>query len=125
MANRASLETQVRRGMPQFSEERGSELIDITERLVSALRPDCIYVFGSQARGDARPDSDIDLLLVVPSTEQPTHRLAQLAYHAAAPHSLDLDILVMSRDEFEWRSRALASLPATVLREGRILYAAA
>jgi uncharacterized protein len=125
MANRASLETQVRRGMPQFSEDRGSELIDITERLVSALRPDCIYVFGSQARGDARPDSDIDLLLVVPSTEQPTHRLAQLAYHAAAPHSLDLDILVMSRDEFEWRSRALASLPATVLREGRILYAAA
>jgi uncharacterized protein len=125
MANRASLETQVRRGMPQFSEDRGSELIDITERLVSALRPDCIYVFGSQARGDARPDSDIDLLLVVPSTEQPTHRLAQLAYHAAGPHSLDLDILVMSRDEFEWRSRALASLPATVLREGRILYAAA
>jgi hypothetical protein len=35
-----------------------------------------------------------------------------------------LDILVMSREEFERRSRAASSLPATILREGRTLYAA-
>jgi hypothetical protein len=57
--------------------------------------------------------------------DQPPHRLAQLAYHAAVPHSPDLDILVMSREECETRSRALASLPATVLHEGRMLYGAA
>jgi len=35
-----------------------------------------------------------------------------------------MDILVMTREEFERRREVPASLPATVLREGRILYAA-
>ena len=100
------------------------ELARVVERLTEAFQPERIYVFGSQARGEATPDSDIDLLIVVAQADEPAHRLAQAAYRMATPHSLALDLLVMPLDEFERRSRALASLPATVLREGRVLYAA-
>ncbi|GAC1641841.1 MAG: nucleotidyltransferase domain-containing protein [Chloroflexota bacterium] len=101
-----------------------TELAQMVERLVSTFHPDRIYAFGSQVRGEAGPDSDIDLMIVVPPTSEPAHRLAQAAYHALPVHSLPLDILVMSRDEFARRSRAASSLPATILREGRTLYAA-
>jgi len=96
----------------------------MVECLVLAFRPDRIYAFGSQVRGEAGRESDIDLLIVVPHASEPAHRLAQAAYHALPVHSLPLDILVMSSDEFEQRSRATSSLPATILREGRPLHAA-
>lgn len=118
------LEEQIRRELPHLSPYEICELARVVERLVETFQPERVYVFGSQARGEPTPDSDIDLLVVVSEADQPPHRLAQAAYRAAAPHSLALDLLVMSLDEFKRRSRALASLPATVLREGRTLYAA-
>ena len=110
--------------VPSLSGEHRAELARVIERLVSSFTPEAIYVFGSQARGDATPDSDVDLLVVVNTADRPAHQLAQAAYRAIGWHSMAIDILVMPREEFEWRSRALASLPATVLREGRTLYAA-
>ena len=119
-----SLQERIRRELPQLSIENARQLALVLQRIIDVLHPERIHVFGSVARGEATPDSDIDLLIVVSKAEQPTYRLAQAAYHAAAPHSLILDILVMPREEFDRRSKALASLPATVLREGRMLYAA-
>jgi predicted nucleotidyltransferase len=107
-----------------LTEETADELARIVERLVLAFHPHRIFVFGSQARGEAGPESDLDLLVVVPRATEPAHRLAQAAYHTLPVHSLPIEILVMSKDEFESRSRAASSLPATVLREGATLYAA-
>jgi predicted nucleotidyltransferase len=119
-----NLEKRIRRELPQLAAHEVCELARVIERLAEAFHPERIYVFGSQARGEATPDSDIDLLIVIAQANEPAHRLAQAAYRIATPHSLALDLLVMPLDEFERRSRALASLPATVLREGRVLYAA-
>lgn len=120
-----ALKEHIRSELPRLPENQLNDLALVIERLVAALKPERIYVFGSQARGDAGPDSDFDLLVVVPSADEPGHRLDQRAYEVAAgPRSFSLDILVMPHEEFEWRSRAAASLPATVLREGRMLYAA-
>jgi predicted nucleotidyltransferase len=119
-----NLAERIRCELPHLAEHEVCELAGVVERLAEAFQPKRIYVFGSQARGEATPDSDIDLLIVVAQADEPTHRLAQAAYRIATPHSLALDLLVMPLDEFERRSRALASLPATVLREGRVLYAA-
>jgi predicted nucleotidyltransferase len=62
--------------MPQrYLEERHSgqdplredaALAEVVRRLVEAYRPEQVYLFGSKARGDGEPDSDYDLLLVVP-----------------------------------------------------------
>ncbi|HET7034112.1 MAG TPA: nucleotidyltransferase domain-containing protein [Thermomicrobiaceae bacterium] len=118
------LEERIRGTLRQLSTALVADLACVLERLVAALGPERIHVFGSQARGEATADSDIDLLLVVPKATEPGYRLDQAAYCAAGSHSLRLDILVMPQEEFEWRTRALSSLPATVLREGHLLYAA-
>jgi len=114
----------VRRELPQLPAPQADELACSVHRLVEVFQPDRIYVFGSQARGTARPDSDIDLLVIVPSSDQPGYRRDQDAYRVLGWHNLPLEILVMTRMEFEERLPAAASLPATVVREGRLLYAA-
>jgi len=109
--------------LPHLNAEELAELRDAIECLVHVLRPERIYAFGSQARGTPASDSDVDLLVVVPESDLPPYRLAQIAYRAVSPHLKPLDIIVMTRGEFDSRKPARASLPATVLREGRLLYA--
>lgn len=93
--------------------------------LVREFHPAFIYVFGSQAQGDATRNSDVDLLVVVEYAGPYPHRLAQAAYAAIGAKSLALDLVFMSWADFAWRSEVVTSLPATVHREGRLLYAAA
>jgi len=109
-------------GKPTHEQE--TVLAEIVRRLVAACRPERIYLFGSQARGDAGPDSDYDLLVVVPSASLPPHRRDQQAFRALRGVGVAKDVIVWTREEFEARLGAPSSLPATVLREGRLLYAA-
>jgi predicted nucleotidyltransferase len=102
------------------------ETIDeITRRLVAFYRPVRIYLFGSVARGQAGRDSDLDFCVVLPD-EAPLS-----LYRAAGVHRnlwgvrAAVDVVRMTRSDFERRAaEAVSSLPATVVREGRILYAA-
>jgi predicted nucleotidyltransferase len=55
-------------------------LAEAVRRLVEAYQPECVYLFGSVARGDAGPDSDYDLLVVVPDDAPPERRRSRLAY---------------------------------------------
>jgi uncharacterized protein len=116
------LEEQVHAALPHLAPGLLDELAGAVCRLVDTFHPDRIYVFGSQARGTPRPDSDIDVLVVVPAADEPTYRLAARAYATVAP--LPLEIMFMTRAEFDARAPAATSLPATVLREGLLLYAA-
>ncbi len=101
-------------------------LRDIVRCLADAYHPLWIYLFGSKARGDAGPDSDYDLLLVVPDDAPLERRRSRLAYetlwHLGARGAVDA--LVCTRSYFDARRHLKASLPGTVLREGRLLYAA-
>ena len=53
-------------------------LAEVVRRLLEAYRPELIYLFGSVARGEAGPDSDYDLLLVVPDDAPPERRRSRL-----------------------------------------------
>jgi len=66
-------------------------LQEIVRRLVEAIDPDRIILFGSRARGDARPDSNIDLL-IVKDTDQPAYRRAIPAYRALSAMVLRIEI---------------------------------
>ncbi len=55
-------------------------LAEIVHRLVEAFRPDRIYLFGSRARGEAGPDSDYDIMVVVPDSASPERKNSRLAY---------------------------------------------
>ncbi len=96
-------------------------LAEIVRRLNEAYRPERIYLFGSVARGDASLDSDYDLLLVVPDDAPLELRRSRRAYEVLRGTGVAADVIVWTRGAFDRRSRARASLPATVLREGRVL----
>lgn len=93
-------------------------------RIVAAFQPERIYAFGSQARADASSDSDIDLMVIVRQSDSPRHQRAQHAYLTVGIHRFPTDILVWTHDEFEEKKSNPANLPATILREGRQLFAA-
>lgn len=105
-------------------QENDGVLGEVVRRLVAELRPERIYLFGSRARGDATADSDYDLMILVPYPVDRTYPLEVRALHALGELHLPVDTLVMGSDDFEWLSGAAASLPATIKREGRLLYAA-
>jgi predicted nucleotidyltransferase len=98
-------------------------LVEIVRRLVGELQPRQIYLFGSRARGDAREDSDFDVLVVVDRRTGEGYEMEQRAYHALRGLGVTVEVLVMTRDYFDWMLGAAASLPATVRREGHLLYA--
>ena len=99
-------------------------LDEVVRRLVAAFRPERIYLFGSAARGEAGPDSDYDLLVIVADDAPPDLRCSRLAYEALWGLGVAADVLVWTRTAFDSRVHLRASLPATVLREGRLLHAA-
>jgi uncharacterized protein len=100
------------------------ELKEVVDRLVQAYQPQSVYLFGSMARGDAGPDSDYDLLLVVPDDAPQERRRSRLAYQVLRGTGIAVDVLVCTHSYFEARRHLKASLPGTVLREGRMLHAA-
>jgi len=99
-------------------------LREIVRRLADAYHPLRIYLFGSMARGTAGPDSDYDLLVVVPDDAPQERRRSRLAYESLWGTKGAVDVLVCTRSYFDARRHLKASLPGTVLREGRLLHAA-
>ena len=121
---RGQLEERIRHDLPHLGAEDVVSLAGIVERLIDAYDPERIYLFGSKARGDYGPDSDFDLLVVVPDSASDERKRSRLAYERLWGTATASDVLVWTRDRFESRSHLRASLPGTVLREGKILYAA-
>ncbi|MGQ9589472.1 MAG: nucleotidyltransferase domain-containing protein [Planctomycetota bacterium] len=99
-------------------------LAEIVRRLVEAYRPERVYLFGSKARGDEGPDSDYDLLVVVPDDASAERADSKLAYCVLWGTPVGADVVVWQKSRFERRAHVVASLPATVLREGKLVYAA-
>lgn len=105
--------------------EHDPHLGAIVRRLIEFYQPERIYLFGSVARGDSGPDSDYDLFVLVADDAEEARRSANLFYEHQLGLSRGADVLVATRADFEAKAaRVAASLPATVLREGLILYAA-
>ena len=100
------------------------KLAEIVRRLVDAYQPEAIYLFGSTARGAAGPDSDYDLLVIVPDSAEPERRCSRLAYQALRGTGAAADVIVSTRSRFDSRVHVKTSLPAIVRSEGKLLHAA-
>ncbi len=96
-------------------------LREIVSRLVAALDPDRIVLFGSLARGEAGPDSDVDLLLVKESSEL-RHRRSIPAYNALAGLGIPADILWRTPAEIAEWSQVPNHVTTRAIQEGRVLY---
>lgn len=96
-------------------------LAEMIRRILAAGEPQKIVLFGSRARGDARPDSDYDLLLVE-SSELPRHKRAARYRRALTGLAGAKDILVWTPEEVaQWRDVPNAFITAAV-QEGVVLY---
>jgi predicted nucleotidyltransferase len=92
--------------------------------------PDTVILFGSRARGDSRPDSDVDLLIVEPEPFSPQRSRCQetarlyLALRKLALRKLAMrkDLLLYGRDEVERLKDSAHPVVGRALREGRVLY---
>ncbi len=104
-------------------EQLSGELLSrIKQRLVTALKPEQIILFGSYAYGEPTEDSDIDLLVIVFQSDEPRYRRASPAYKVLRSIGMPKDILVMTRAEVNRKSSVPSSLVSQVLRAGKVLY---
>jgi predicted nucleotidyltransferase len=96
---------------------------EIVRRIRSVAKPKKIVLFGSRARGDHRPNSDIDLLVIEDSL-LPRHRRSIPLYAALAdlPLEVDTEVVVYTPAEVKEWSSASAAFVTTALREGMVLY---
>jgi uncharacterized protein len=98
------------------------QMIDI---IVNEVNPETIILFGSRGRGDARPDSDVDLLIVESEPFSPQRtRFGEInrVYMALKDMPLTKDVLLYSRDEFEKWKTSLNHVIGRAYREGRVLH---
>jgi len=95
---------------------------EAVRRLVEFYDPERIYLFGSAARGEFGPDSDLDFLVVVPDDCPREVRLSGAIYQRLRGMGIAIDVVPWRRSDFEGRQVVKASLPATVAREGKLLY---
>ena len=94
---------------------------EITRRIVEVVKPERIVLFGSRARGDAREDSDFDLLVIAPSDEAQWKRTLPI-YRALAGLRVPTDVVWFTQDEInEWRN-VKSHFITTAMREGKVLY---
>jgi len=93
--------------------------------IVNTANREQIILFGSQARGESRHGSDVDLLIIEsdPFGEKRSRRkeMAKL-WRSLASFPFAKDILVYSRDEVEYWRHSLNNVVAKALREGKVLY---
>ena len=99
------------------------EVHSVVERVVAEVQPLRIILFGSRAKGTARPDSDIDLLVVMPegTSRRPT---AQRLYRAIVPPGVGLDYLVSTPSVLERHADNIGLVYKDILRTGRDVYVA-
>jgi len=93
----------------------------MTDRIVQDFNPLRIILFGSYARGDAGPESDIDLLVVFPQVAN--KRLAAVAIRRTlADLPVCKDIIVTTPEEIARRGDLVGTVLRPALREGKVLY---
>lgn len=100
-----------------------SDLLNETvERLKTEFQPEEIYLFGSHAWGTPNEDSDVDLMVVVPSSDERPIRRDQRAPKCLGRLAVPADVLVRTRSEVNRYNHLRASLFHQVLNQGRKRY---
>jgi len=103
------------------NEEIAAEIDRMVRRIVEKFEPAKIILFGSHASGSAGPDSDVDLLVVMP-VEGSRRRKATEIDVALVDRELPLDLIVVTPEQFERGRGQIGSIIRPAALEGRVLY---
>ena len=94
---------------------------EIVRRIVETAQPEKIILFGSRARGDARPNSDFDVLVIKQSSE-PSYRRDTPLYVALAGLPMEVEVLVYTPEEVAEWAQVPQAFVTTATREGKTVY---
>jgi uncharacterized protein len=111
-----------RPGTASTSRSLDALILEVTHRLVQEFNPENIFLFGSHVWGTPHADSDLDLLVIVPTSQISSSKRSSIAYRCLRDILYPLDILVKTRQEVEKFSQVPASLEHQILSKGKCLY---
>jgi predicted nucleotidyltransferase len=93
----------------------------VTKTIVERFRPKRIMVFGSHARGEAGPDSDLDLFSEMDTPRHPPDRAIEIS-EAFGLRSWPMDIVVYTPEEVRRLRHINGTLLSVIEKEGKVLY---
>ena len=94
---------------------------DIVRSIVDTVQPEKVILFGSQPRGDARPNSDFDVL-VIKQSDEPRYRRSVPLYVALADLPVEVEVMVYTPEEVHEWSQVPQAFVTTAVREGTTIY---
>jgi predicted nucleotidyltransferase len=97
-------------------------LQEIVRRIVAAVQPQKIILFGSAARGEMGPDSDLDLLVIKSCRHR--RETARRIRRTLIGLGIPKDVIVATPEDIERYKDTIGLIYRPALREGRVLYAA-
>lgn len=100
-----------------------AQLDELVRRIVEAVHPLKIILFGSAACGEMGPDSDVDILVVVPDETDPL-RAGQFLHTRFRGLKLPVDVVVCTGSELDRLGRRVGLVYREALAQGREVYAA-
>lgn len=96
-------------------------LAQVVRLIVREFAPERILLFGSRARGNARPDSDLDLLVVMPFSGTSREKAVEIAVALHHVH-VATDIFVVTPFDYAWRRHIVGTIEYAAAREGKTLH---
>ncbi len=105
-----------------LNKEKIAEMIDeMAQTIVERFHPEKIILFGSHAKGDAGPDSDVDLLVVMPAPCAKRRKRIDIRLALRDIH-IPKDIIVVTSNELKKYCNVVGTIIYPALREGKSLY---
>jgi predicted nucleotidyltransferase len=93
----------------------------VTERIVAALEPEKVILFGSYAHGRPTSDSDVDLLIVMETEERPSQRRRRVS-RLFRERPFPMDIIVRTPAEIRESVSRVDPFIHEILQRGKVLY---
>jgi predicted nucleotidyltransferase len=94
----------------------------MVRRIVERFDPERIILFGSHAKGTASPDSDVDLLVVMPVSGSKRRKQLEIRL-VLREFGIPKDVIVTTPEEFAWRSGVPGTIERPAATEGKVVYA--
>lgn len=93
----------------------------VAAKLLKGMQADEVWLFGSRARGDATAESDMDLLVVVPESQEARHERSRRARLLVADVPESMDVAVVTKQEWRRQAHVVNTLPYLASHEGLLL----